>query len=111
MQWRESGHDGIAILRLEGEIDLQSSPKFRAILREKHASRCPALVLDFGGVTYLDSSGLATVVEYWRDSRQFAGKLALAGVSERLRTIFEVSRLGEIFSIFATSAEAEAALH
>jgi anti-sigma B factor antagonist len=61
-------------------------------------------------VGYVDSSGLATLVEYVRLAQDFGGKLGLLNVSERVRTIFDLVRLTEFLPIFPTFAEARAAL-
>lgn len=110
MQARESHEDGVHILTLEGEIDLACSPELRDLLHEHARAKRPALVLDFAGVTYVDSSGLATLVEYVRLSQDFGGRFALAAVVERVRTILDLVRLSEVFPVYATLAEAKAAL-
>ena len=110
MQWSESQDGNIVTLTLGGEIDLQYSPELRKILQEKIKARCPVLVIEFSGVEYIDSSGLATLVEYCRDSRAFAGALALAGLRERVRTIFDLVRLNELLTIYTTLDEAKMAI-
>ncbi len=110
MQARESNEDGLHIIALEGEIDLACSPELREILDAHAKAKRPALVLDFLAVKYVDSSGLATLVEYVRKVQDFGGKLALASVNTRVRTILDLVRLSEIFPIFSTVAEAKAAL-
>lgn len=110
MQWDESREGEIAVMRLSGEIDLQHAPALRKVLQEKIKAACPFLVIDFSGVEYIDSSGLATLVEYRRDSIKFKGALALATLNDRVRTIFELVRLNEIIPIYPTLADAKAAL-
>jgi anti-sigma B factor antagonist len=110
MQWSEANEEGCTILSLKGEIDLQYSPMLRRVLKEKIDARCPALVVDFSGVEYIDSSGLATLVEYCRDVRGFSGAFALAGMTARIQTIFELVRLNELLAIYPTVSEARAAL-
>ncbi|MEA3209712.1 MAG: anti-sigma factor antagonist [Chthoniobacter sp.] len=110
MQTREFQEDGVHILALAGEIDLASSPELRALLHAHAQARRSALLIDFGGVSYVDSSGLATLVEYVRKVQHFGGRLALAAVTERVRTIFDLVRLSEIFPIYPTLADAKAAL-
>jgi anti-sigma B factor antagonist len=110
MEWTETAENGFTILKLSGEIDLQYSPALRSILQEKANNRCPILLVDFTGVKYIDSSGLATLIEYCRDARPFEGKLALFGLSSRVRTIFDLVRLNEILSIYPTLDDARAAL-
>jgi anti-sigma B factor antagonist len=70
----------------------------------------PALLLDFTGVEYIDSSGLATLVEYVQLASSHGGRLAVGGLSDRVRTVFEMVRLGEIFPVRRALADAREAL-
>ncbi|MEP6669365.1 MAG: STAS domain-containing protein [Chthoniobacter sp.] len=110
MQTREHSDQGVATLVIEGEIDLACSPDLRAILHAYAKKKVPALLLDFQGVNYVDSSGLATLIEYVRLAQPYGGKFGLAHVSERVRTIFDLVRLTEFFPIFPTLDEARTAL-
>jgi anti-sigma B factor antagonist len=102
--------ENLRVLRLEGEIDISTSPELRMRLQQHLKGKCPALVLDFTEVRYIDSSGLATIVEYLQLAHAFEGRLALAHVSDRVRTIFELVRLHEFLPIHPTVADAAAAL-
>jgi anti-sigma B factor antagonist len=110
MQTREHTDQGVPVLVIEGEIDLACSPDLRAVLHSYAKKKTPVLLLDFQAVSYVDSSGLATLVEYFRLAQPFGGKLALAQVSQRVRTIFDLVRLTEFLPIYPTLAEARAAL-
>ena len=110
MDWHESEDKGIPVIHLNGEIDLQWSPDLRKILQSKLRKKCRGLVLDLGGVTYIDSSGLATIVEYLRDAGHFKGKIALANLQGSVRTIFEMVRLNEVIPYFSSVAEAREAV-
>lgn len=104
MEWDETAHDDgrVVVLRLTGEVDLYRSPRLREWLRGKLDLRIPSLILDFSEVTYIDSSGLATLVEYLQHSRPFSGKLALAGLTDRVRSVIELVGLEEVFRIYPT---------
>ena len=110
MQIEKSDTGGIATLKLSGEIDLHASPALRAELQKCVRSKTPALLLDFSAVEYIDSSGLATLIEYVRESAGFNGRLALCGLQKKVRTIFDLVRLNELFVISGTAGEAAAAL-
>jgi len=110
MELAETTEGSLVILNLKGDIDLQHSPKLRDLLRSKVKSKCPALVVDFTDVNYIDSSGLATFVEYYQGARQFSGKVALAGMSNRVKSVFDLVRLSEVFPIFPTLDEAKKSL-
>ena len=109
MQARQSHENGVQVIALAGELDMACSPELRELLHEQASSKQPALVLDFSEISYIDSSGLATLVEYVRLAQDFGGKFGLAAVTERVRTILDLVRLSEIFPIFPTLAEAKAA--
>ena len=82
----------------------------RQLLQEKAAEQVSALILDFTEVKYIDSSGLATLVEYYQNSRSYSGQIALAGLSNRVKSVFELVRLSEIFTIYTSVLEAKAGL-
>ena len=100
MRAQELESDGLHILELSGEIDLERSPELRQILDTRAKARTPALALDFRGVSFIDSSGLATLVEYCRKAQEFQGRFAVFGVTERVRTVFEIVRLQEFLGLY-----------
>ena len=110
MQCTEKHESDATILNLTGEVDLAHSPELRKILQEKVKAKCMALIIDFSAVDYIDSSGLATLVEYRRDSQKYGGQFSLASLSTRVRTIFELVRLNEIIPIHDSLADALAAV-
>jgi len=111
MQAREyTDETGVHVVALSGEVDLHHSPQLREVLLAHADAKRPALLLDLSEVSYMDSSGLATLIEYLQRALTYKGRFALAGVSDRLRTIFDLARLGEIFAIHPSLDEAKAAL-
>ena len=110
MQIDKLEKDGLIILKISGEIDLHASPDLRASLLACAKAKVPCLLLDFTDVIYIDSSGLATLIEYAREIEPFAGKLGLFGLQKKVRTIFDLVRLNELFVIGASADEAVAIL-
>jgi anti-sigma B factor antagonist len=102
------------VLVVTGDIDLETSPALRTVLKAqaekaksgKAQGTAAALVLDFSGVGYIDSSGLATLIEYYQTVRDGGRGPALANVSQRVRSAFELVRLNEIFPFYANVDEA-----
>src|SRR5437016_2796230 len=88
------------VLPLEGEIDLHVSPDIAASLASMVAARPARLVVDLSGVTYIDSSGLAVLIQATQTVEEYGGKLTLAGMNEDVRSIFEMARLDQFFLIF-----------
>jgi anti-sigma B factor antagonist len=110
VQLTERTEQEIPIVAISGDIDLESSPQLREFLKPKAAQKTPRLLLDFTGVNYIDSSGLATLIEYFQSVQGSGGKLALACLSPRVKNVFEIVRLEQIFSLYPDIASALTAL-
>ena len=101
----ENIHDGV-ILRPLGEIDLSCAATLRQQLGQVQAGRPARLVVDLSGVPYMDSSGVATLVEAMQIARRTGSKLVLAALQDKVRSIFEIARLDMVFSIVNTVDDA-----
>ena len=88
------------VLQLEGEIDLHVSPEVAESLRSMTEKKPKVLVVDLAKTTYLDSSGLAVLIEGMQNVQEYGGKFALANVQESVQHIFEIARLDQVFQIF-----------
>ncbi len=88
------------VLPLEGEIDLHVSPGIASSLKAMTQSKPESLVVDLSQVSYIDSSGLAVLIEAMQTVAGYGGKFALAGLQENVRPIFEIARLDQVFRIF-----------
>lgn len=110
MQIEKSTTDGTTTLKVTGEIDLHASPALRAELLACAEAKTPVLLVDFNAVDYIDSSGLATFIEYVREASAHKGKIALFGLKKKVRTIFDLVRLNELFTITDSAEAATAAL-
>jgi len=60
------------------------------------------LIVDLARVTYVDSSGLAVLIEGMQNVAKYGGTFAVAGLQETVRLIFEIARLDQVFQIFPT---------
>lgn len=110
MRLKESVQDGVDVFTLQGEIDFHFAPVLRAMLQAKLKSSCAALVLDFAEVDFIDSRGIAAILEYVRDCANHGGIIALAALSANVKPIIDTVRLDTVMPVFATVAEAVAAL-
>ena len=88
------------VLPLEGEIDLHVSPRISAALGAMIDQKPARLVVDLSAVSYIDSSGLAVLIEGMQNVEAYGGKFVLAGLQENVRPIFEIARLDQVFMIF-----------
>jgi anti-sigma B factor antagonist len=92
--------DASNVLPLEGEIDLHVSPRVAAALGAMIEQKPGRVVVDLSAVSYIDSSGLAVLIEGMQNVEAYGGKFILAGLQENVRPIFEIARLDQVFIIF-----------
>ena len=88
------------ILPLEGESDLHVSPRITNTLNAAVKGKPHNLVIDMENVSYIDSSGLAVLIEAMQKVEKYGGKFALAALQESVKPIFEIARLDQVFQIY-----------
>ena len=88
------------VLPLQGEIDLHVSPALTESLNAMTEKKLERIVIDLTHATYIDSAGLAALILAMQKVEAYGGKFCLTGVHETMRSIFETSRLDQIFQIF-----------
>ena len=94
------------VLELCGDVDMARSVELRERLREVLSGKPKLTVVNLAQVGFMDSSGLATLVEALQISRRSGGELRLADLAVRVRSVFEIARLDTVFKIYASEAEA-----
>jgi len=94
------------IVPLEGEIDLHLSPSVADSLQSAIKDKPQRLLVDLTEVSYIDSSGLAVLLEAMRSVEFYGGKFYLIGVRDGLQPIFETSRLDQVFRIYPDAGSA-----
>ena len=94
------------ILALEGEIDLHRSPQVKESLELLIEQMVPRILIDLSAVSYIDSSGLAVLIETMQRIVAYGGKFALFGLRDGVRGIFEIARLDQIFQIYPDETSA-----
>jgi anti-sigma B factor antagonist len=97
---------GYDLLRVDGEVDLQYSPQ----LREKILGSLKAgnpLLIDLGGVGYIDSSGIASLVEGFQTAKSAKLEYGLLNLSQSAMQVLTLTRLDKIFNIYASVADFE----
>jgi len=97
------------VLPLEGQIDLHVSAKVAAAIAERVKEKPARLVVDLSRVNYIDSSGLAVLINGVRDVEDYGGIFILAGVRDEVRPILEAARLENFFIFFPSVDQALAA--
>lgn len=107
MQIAARASQGWTILDLSGDIDLAHSPLMRkALLGEIKEKRTPKVFLNLKNVRYIDSSGIASLVEGLKASREQGSRLILYSLSASVREVMQLSRLQKIFEIYDDEEQA-----
>lgn len=99
--------DGTSIVDLNGDITLRTTPEVRKVLlgqfREKSTHR---VIVNMSGVRYIDSAGVASLVEALRLSRDLKSRFSLFGLSKIARQVLDLTRLTKVFEIHDNEQEA-----
>ena len=99
--------DKATIVDISGDIDLaHSSEVRRVILIEFREKRTPRVILNLLEVNYIDSSGVASLVEGLKASRDVGSRLILFGLSPIAHEVLQLSKLLTIFEIYDTEEKA-----
>jgi anti-sigma B factor antagonist len=99
--------DNTTVVDVVGDITLHNTPEVRKVLldliREKRASR---VVMNLSAAKYIDSAGVASLVEGLKMSREMKSGFALFGLSRTAREVLELTRLIKVFEVYNTEEEA-----
>lgn len=106
MQVKEKSVGEVVVLELSGEIDINTSPEVRKAFDQLIKDQKKKILLNFAEVAYIDSSGLATLVEMLQRLKRIGGVLRLCNLSEKVKGLFEITKLEKLFSIFSSEEEA-----
>ena len=103
MEVKTSQKEEVTVFQICGEINITTSPELRKLFEKN----CPKkIVVDLTAVGYIDSSGLATLVEMLKRCKSQGGSLGLAGMSEKVKSLFEITKLDKLFLVFPNPEEA-----
>jgi len=106
MAIKTENKNGLTVCYVEGEIDINTSPDIKKNFEKILSKKAPSMVINFSKVTYVDSSGLATLVEILKDMRTYGGKMKLCNLSPKIKSLFEITKLEKLFEIIADEKDA-----
>lgn len=98
--------NGAVLLRPHGDVDLSCARELQGALHQALRSKPGRLVVDLSDVPYMDSSGVATLVEAMQIARRGNTTVILCNLQDKVQSIFEIARLDRVFKIAASSDEA-----
>ena len=102
----ERPEDGVCVVIPRQDVDMSRSPQLRSAIKDEMKPGLSKMIVDLGDVQYMDSSGLATLVEAMRGAKGASVDLYLASMNAKVRAIFEIAKLDAFFSIVDSRDEA-----
>ncbi|HEV2495983.1 MAG TPA: STAS domain-containing protein [Terriglobia bacterium] len=100
---RRSGN--IVIVDVVGDIDLHNSPRLRKTLLQT-LQEAQRVVVNLEQVRYIDSSGIASLVEGLKESQSLKSRFILFGLSKAAREVLRLTRLINVFEVYETEKQA-----
>ena len=99
--------EGQKVLTLKGSLNIQTVFSFQTATR---AETAPILILDFSGVSYVDSAGLGALVGAYVAAQRTQRKLAVTGMNTQVKALVDMTHVGTLIKSYGSVQEAEEAL-
>jgi len=106
MKYPVTQHTTYTVMNLSGEIDLNESPTLRKQIL-KYINNNDDLLIDLSNVEYIDSSGVASLVEGLQTARTKKINFALVGVSDSALQVLQLARLDSVFTLYESLEDVE----
>ena len=98
----DAGVQAVTVV-VEGELDLHSASVLRSVLNEAEEAGPDRVVLDLGGLTFIDSAGIGVLVGALRRLEARGGTLTVVDVPNAIRRVFDVTHLSKAFGLAGRS--------
>jgi len=93
------------IVDITGDVDLRGTPQLRKLLFEA-LKESPKVVINLTGIRYIDSSGIAALIEALNESKRLKRQFVLFGMNRRVHEVFKLTHVHPLFQIVETEEEA-----
>jgi anti-sigma B factor antagonist len=98
---------GARIIKLTGPLTIQTLFDFQDVARQQTEK---PVIIDVTGVPYMDSAGLGSIVSAFTTSQRNGHRFAITGLSDRIRTLFQITHVDGLLPVFASLELAEASV-
>ena len=98
--------DDVLMVAVEGQLVVTNRQDFKQAILDEVEQGARTVIIDFTQSGYIDSSGLGALVSLSKRVRDAGGDVRLTGLNEDLRRLFELTRLDQLFPMYATRADA-----
>lgn len=106
MDIQVSTESGAVVVAVKGDIDMGSVPELRKVLLPEIKKKPKKVVIDFTGVGFIDSSGVAVFVEGMKEAKPASVGLVFCALNAKVKDVFELARLDKVFKIVASRKDA-----
>ena len=96
------------IVDVAGDVDLGGTPQLRKLLFEA-LKESPKVVINLTAIRYIDSSGIAVMIEALKESQRLKRQFVLFGMNQRVHDVFKLTHVMQIFQVVETEEQALAA--
>ncbi len=93
---------GVLLVIPEGDVDMSTSPQVREAMAHLFQKGTSQVIVDLSKVPYMDSSGIATLIEGLQRSQKQAIRFTLAGMNPSVEAAFELAHLKDVFEVVQT---------
>ena len=98
--------NGVTVLAPTGRLDVAGAPTLREAIGEVVKNGPPKVVIDMEGVSFVDSTGLGSMIAALKQVRGSQGEIRLAAPNQQARVVLELTTLDRVFPYYATVEEA-----
>ena len=102
--------DGVSVFSLSGRLDSTAANDFRDTIVTRTMHGAKRIVLDFGGLSFVDSSGFGALAAALSSIQEYGGRFVVISMQEPVRKSFELIRMDRMIDVFADMDSAFAAL-
>jgi anti-sigma B factor antagonist len=96
----EERQAGVFVVTPEGDVDMSSSPEVRKTMAPCFQKGTLGVIVDLSQVPYMDSSGIATLIEGLQLSQRSGVRFSLAGMNPSVEAAFDLAHLKDVFEVF-----------
>jgi anti-sigma B factor antagonist len=98
--------NGVTVLAPSGRLDVAGAPALKDAIGEAVRNGSSKVVIDMEAVSFVDSTGLGSVISALKQLRNSQGELRLAAPNQQVRVVLELTTLDRVFPYYPTVEEA-----
>ena len=106
MELRREEKGDVTVCYIAGEININTVPELKVIFKEMVEKKSDKVLLNLEEVEYIDSLGLASLLFFSRGMENGGGQMIMSDVAPKVGSIFKITKVDKVLSIFDTEEEA-----